>query len=190
MNFPSFKGSKSLLYSRFIICGGYCAGKTSLLERMEKKLGIPKLIDHSTRKMREGEREGFPYHFISRNEFENNLALGSYYEWVEFCGNYYGVPREEIFRREPWSLDTLTATYLSKYKDKVPKTFGIFLQSPSDQTILERAKTRGDNMKKIKHRLLHAKAETPEGFDLILTADLDLEEKLELIVKHITKEHR
>ena len=172
-------------YSRIIISGGYCSGKTSLLKLMEKKLGIPKLIDHSTREMRKEEQDGFPYHFISRDEFEKNISLGKYYEWVEFCGNYYGVPKEEVFKQKSWSLDTLTTTWLNKYKNKVPGVYGIFLQSPSDKIILQRAKARGDHVEKI--RLLCAKAEKPEGFNLILPANLNLEEKLN-IIKHITQE--
>ena len=186
MVFPFFKTPKSLHYSRIIISGGYCAGKTSLLKLMEKNLGIPKLIDHSTREMRTEEQDGFPYHFISRNEFKKNISLGKYYDWVEFCGNYYGVLREEVFGQKLWSLDTLTATWLNKYKNKVPGVYGVFLQSPSYKIILKRARDRGDHVEKI--RLLCAKAEKPEGFDLILPANLNLEEKLNIIIKHVIQE--
>ncbi|PCH55429.1 MAG: hypothetical protein COC15_04355 [Legionellales bacterium] len=178
----------NLLYSRFIICGGYCAGKTSLRNLMENKLGIPKLIDDSTRKMRKGETEGSPYHFISRDKFKKNITSGIYHEWVQFNGNYYGVPKKEVFRLKPWSLDTLTKSYLSEYKNKVPKIFGIFLESPSDKIIIARAKSRGDDNEKIKSRLLKAKAEKSDSrFNLILPADLDLEKKLAIVIKHIIK---
>lgn len=186
MDFRSSKLAQPLRYTKIIISGGYCAGKTSLIKLLEKKLGIPKLIDHSTRKMRPGEYDGFPYYFISRAQFEKNLALGKYYEWVEFCGNYYGVPKEEVFSDKIWSLDTLAVTWVSKYKAKVPGTYGIYLQSPASQVVIARARARGDSEEKIKQRLRNADNVELNSFDLVLPADLDLEEKVKVVVRQLT----
>ena len=187
MDSPFFKELKLLRYSKLIISGGYCSGKTLLIQLLKQKLGIPKLIDHTTRKMRKGEIDGFPYYFISRQEFEKNLAMKKYYDWVEFCGNYYGVLKEDVFGLKAWSLDTLATTWVDKYKNKVSGTYGIFLQSPSEQVILKRAKDRGDNIEESTQRLLCEKPENITSFNLVLPADLNVEKKLNLIIRHITK---
>ncbi|MCB1135660.1 MAG: hypothetical protein KDK78_05270, partial [Chlamydiia bacterium] len=175
-----------LKHSRFVVSGGFCAGKTSLIRLLQDTMGIPKLIDHSTRDMRPGEREGFPYHFLTRQEFEAALDKGAYYEWVEFNGNYYGVPREIVFEGEAWALDILSAS-AKDYKGKVPGVFSIFIESPAEEVIIARARARGDSEEKIRERLVYARAESSEGFDLVLPANSTLEQKLALVSQAINE---
>lgn len=169
-----------LRYPKVIVSGGFCTGKTSLIAMLQDKLGIPKLIDHTTRLKRKGEKEGFPYHFITRELFEENVKADRYHEWVEFNGNYYGVPKEQVFEAESWALDILSESW-KDYQGKVPGVISVFLESPQDKVLIERARIRGDTEEKIQERLASAKKESAAGFDVVIEASADLEEKFAIL---------
>ena len=48
---------------------------------------------------REGEIDGVNYYFLTPEAFQNLLAEDGLLEWAEFCGNFYGTPREKIEQR-------------------------------------------------------------------------------------------
>ncbi len=80
------------------ITGPSCAGK-STLERLLVKRGIAvNAISTTTRPMRTGDVQGESYYFVTREGFEQGLALGNFVEHVEFGGNYYGLSVSEIMR--------------------------------------------------------------------------------------------
>lgn len=54
---------------KIILSGPFCTGKTSLIQMIQERWKIDKIVDDTTRTMRNGEREGFPYHFISEKDF-------------------------------------------------------------------------------------------------------------------------
>jgi len=53
-------------------------------------------ISMTTRNPREGEMNGEDYFFVTREEFEKNIAEGNMLEYAEYVGNYYGTPKTFI----------------------------------------------------------------------------------------------
>lgn len=53
-------------------------------------------VSHTTRSPREGERDGIDYHFVTREQFEADLAAGKFLEHAEVHGNYYGTSYDAI----------------------------------------------------------------------------------------------
>lgn len=51
---------------------------------------------YSTREIREGESQGDPYFFISREEFQKKIDGNELLEWAEYAGNLYGTGKKEI----------------------------------------------------------------------------------------------
>lgn len=53
-------------------------------------------ISMTTRKMREGEVDGVDYHFVSKEEFENEISTGGMLEYAKYVDNYYGTPLKYV----------------------------------------------------------------------------------------------
>jgi guanylate kinase len=55
-------------------------------------------VSGTTRPMREGERDGVDYHFLSREEFLRRRDAGEFLETATYGGHLYGTLRREIER--------------------------------------------------------------------------------------------
>jgi guanylate kinase len=55
-------------------------------------------VSATTRPIREGEREGVDYYFLSREEFVRRRDAGEFLEWATYGGHLYGTLRSEIER--------------------------------------------------------------------------------------------
>lgn len=78
--------------SILLISGPSGAGKSSLVSELEKEINdIYFSVSVTTRKKREGEKEGVDYHFATVEEFEKDIKEGFFLEWAKVHGNYYGT---------------------------------------------------------------------------------------------------
>ncbi len=72
-------------------------GKDSILEKaLSKDINLTYSVSATTRSMRAGETEGISYYFKSRVDFENMIKDGELLEHTEYCGNYYGTPKQTV----------------------------------------------------------------------------------------------
>jgi guanylate kinase len=55
-------------------------------------------ISATTRPVREGEREGREYYFLTADEFRRRINAEEFVEWEEIYGNYYGTLKQEVDR--------------------------------------------------------------------------------------------
>ncbi|MGB9622056.1 MAG: guanylate kinase, partial [Brevinematia bacterium] len=81
----------------FIISAPSGGGKTTILKRIIKE--IPNLhfsISVTTRKPREGEKNGVDYYFVSVEEVLNMFKRKELLEWAMVHGNLYGTPVWEV----------------------------------------------------------------------------------------------
>ena len=70
-----------------VLTGPSGAGKDTVLSKLqERSPQMIKIVTTTSRAMREKESEGHPYHFVSRDQFEELIAEGAFFEWVEFRG--------------------------------------------------------------------------------------------------------
>ena len=74
-------------------------GKTSIARRLlEDRDDLGYSVSATTRTMRERERDGTDYHFLTRDEFIRRRDAGEFLEWNEHFGNLYGTLRAEVER--------------------------------------------------------------------------------------------
>ena len=53
-------------------------------------------VSSTTRQPRQGEQDGIHYHFISREDFEADIAQGNFLEHNEVHGNFYGTHKSAV----------------------------------------------------------------------------------------------
>ena len=64
----------------FIISGAAGSGKDSVIDGLQSRLRVERIITTTTRAKRSGEVEGNPYYFISPEEFKRRVANNEFAE--------------------------------------------------------------------------------------------------------------
>ena len=80
-----------------VISGPSGVGKDSILNRM-RELEVPFhfVVTATDRPMREGERNGYDYHFVTTERFREMISQGELIEWARVYGHYKGIPAFEV----------------------------------------------------------------------------------------------
>ena len=83
-----------------IISGPSGSGKSTVVRGLLETCDLPLVVSVSatTREPRTGERNGFDYHFLSKETFAERLAAGDFLESKEVFGrgHWYGTLRSEV----------------------------------------------------------------------------------------------
>lgn len=179
----------------FIISGPSGAGEDSIINGLQKKFSIERIITTTTREMRAGESQGNPYWFISREEFIMRRDAGEFVEWAEqYNGNLYGVTKTEIERVKSigkigtWKIEWKGVITAKKLFPEIP---AIFITVSDLKTLEERIRKR-DNVSDeyIKERMEYTK-EWMQHADIydytVVNEDGKLEEVIEQVAEIIRK---
>ncbi|MCT8395463.1 guanylate kinase [Weissella soli] len=120
-------------------------------------------ISMTTRNPREGEMNGEDYFFVTREEFEKNIAEGNMLEYAEYVGNYYGTPKTFIDDTLASGRDVFLEIEVQgalQVKEKMPEGAYIFLTPPDLDALKERLVGRGtEDMDVINKRVNTAASE-------------------------------
>lgn len=82
-----------------VVSGPAGVGKGSVVRKtMDHDESIVLSVSATSRPPRVNEIEGINYFFKTREQFESMIRNNELLEWVEYCGNYYGTPREWVCR--------------------------------------------------------------------------------------------
>lgn len=136
-----------------LIAGPSGAGKTTISTYLMEKFHIPRVLTHTTRPMRPGERANESYYFESKTSF----ARLHFFEHIHY-GNYqYGSSREALNR--VWEQHDLVSlivdiqgarSYLQQLPDQI---CFIYVTVSARSTLEQRLRNRGDDPAKIANRL-------------------------------------
>lgn len=162
----------------FILSGPSGSGKDTVLCKLlalrpEVKLSISSI----TRAMREGEKEGEKYHFISREEFESMLAAGELLEHNVYLGNYYGTPRRPVEEALAAGRDIILEIDVNgaeKVRALMPEAVSVFIMPPSLAVLEKRLSGRGtEDAETVHKRLKEAVGEIARAaaYDYIVVND-------------------
>lgn len=138
----------------FCICGYSASGKDSLTNRVSKELNIPTLVSHTSRPMREGEKEGLSYYFTDNRFFEKHED-----EFIEQrkYETTHGLWRYGLHKSE---LDNITNGLFivdrQGYEEMCNKlgeenVISIFIEVP-EKELRHRQVIRGDDVKEFNRR--------------------------------------
>ena len=77
-----------------IVSGPSGVGKSRLLDLAEQAFGFRRVVPLTTRSSRKGERPGFDYQFVSREQFRQLIVDDLLTAWDYVLGNYYGYTKD------------------------------------------------------------------------------------------------
>lgn len=103
-------------------------------------------ISMTTRKPREGEKDGIDYFFKTREQFEQLIEQGGLLEHAEFVGNYYGTPLAYVNDTLDMGKDVFLEIEVqgaAQIREKAPDALFIFLAPPSLTELQHRLVGRG-----------------------------------------------
>ncbi len=178
-----------------VVVGPSGVGKDTLMQKVfdNHPNVFKKGVTHTSRKMREGEKEGYNYYYVSKEEFLKLNEEGGLIEHNFYNGNYYGLSKMELEKglkgdKIMYAIIDINGAK-SVHNLKIPANF-IGILPPSEEVLEKRLRGRGTEADEvIKGRLDIAKAEVKkiqetEFFNYKVINDdlnkavLDLEEKL------------
>ena len=175
-----------------VVSGPSGAGKDTIVGKiLERNPNVWLSVSATSRKPREGEKEGVNYFYLEKKEFEEKIKENYFLEYAEYAGNYYGTPKEKIIEKLDKGMDVVLVIEIQgakKIKDLVPEALFIFIMPPSEKELLKRLKNRKTEEKeKIVERFNIAYKEINEvtKYNYVVVND-ELEEavsKVEAIIK-------
>lgn len=151
-------------------------------------------ISVTTRKPREGERNGVDYFFKTREEFEHMIENKKLLEWAEYVGNYYGTPVDYVEQTLSEGKDVFLEIEVQgalQVREAFPEGLFIFLAPPSLSELQNRIITRGTESEDlIRNRMAAAKEEIEmmDAYDYVVEND-DVELACERIKAIVLAEH-
>ncbi len=145
----------------FIILSGCAAvGKNTvintLLEEENSRFGF--MPTYTTRAPRPNETEGFPYHFLTEEQFRQKIAEGELYEYEYIHTGYYGSSRKLLHEAMATGkiiikdIDVKGAVHLTDLLKGETKVVTVFLYIEKEE-LHRRLIGRGDSPEQIEIRL-------------------------------------
>ena len=179
----------------FIVSGPSGSGKDTILIKLFAKCPEIKFsISSITRDMRENEKEGEKYNFISREKFEQMIKADELLEYNEYVGNYYGTPKKPVISATENGDDIIIEVDVNgahSIRNKLPEAVSIFIMPPSFKELKNRLSHRGtETAEVIEKRLSSALDEIKRAteYDYIVVND-DLDIAVDDIIKIIKSNH-
>lgn len=133
-----------------ILSGPSGSGKTTLYKRLlaSRRLRgkLEKTISVTTRPMRQGERNGRDYIFVSRKMFLYKKAAGHFLESEKVFGNFYGTPQNQVRELLAAGKHVLLCIDVKGAKTvcrRFPRAVRIFIKTSSLSALKERLCKRG-----------------------------------------------
>jgi guanylate kinase len=102
-------------------------------------------VSATTRPMREGERDGVDYHFISREEFVRRREAGEFLESATYGGHLYGTLRSEIdriFAAGRHAVLDIEIEGARQLRASFPNSLHLFVLPPSAEVLIGRLRGR------------------------------------------------
>jgi guanylate kinase len=158
-----------------VLSGPSGVGKDTILMRM-RDIGFPFhfVVTATSRAQRPGERDGYDYHFVSKERFEEMIARGELLEWAEVYGHYKGIPKHEVGQALQSGRDVILRIDVqgaATIKRLAPEAVFIFLAPGSFDELHNRLQwRRTESPDQMQQRLAMARREMAslDAFDYVV----------------------
>lgn len=178
----------------FVLSGASGVGKGTVLRSVlleDEKLYFS--VSWTTRAQRKGEVDGKDYHFVTRDDFEQEMKGIGFLEYADFVGNLYGTPRRAVEKKLEAGMDVILDVErigALNVKRLVPDAVLIQLVPPNLSKLRQRLLKRGtDALEVIGKRLERAREDMNfyREFDFVIVND-DLSDAIRELQSVVTAE--
>ena len=137
-----------------VLSGPSGAGKGRIFDEIAKtRNNVRKVLSVTTRQRREEEIGKDTYMYVSKQEFQEMIDKGMFFEWEEYDGNFYGtlnIPVEELaFNDLFFDKDVRGAISIKK---AYPEAITIYVMPKDKETLEKRRGSRGAKRAEIAKR--------------------------------------
>jgi len=132
-----------------VLLGESASGKSTIERELSKK-GLNRTISYTTRPIRKNEIDGVDYHYISDDEFLDNLANGFFAEYTKYNDWYYAIAKEDCLDNSISVVEPFGFRQLQKIPDLNITSF--YIKVPERER-LKRMVDRGDNLMEVFRRI-------------------------------------
>jgi guanylate kinase len=166
-----------------ILSGPSGAGKSSLIKKISDDIGDYYFsISTTTRPIRKGEVEGVHYHFVSVDEFKEDIKNDHFLEYAVVHGNYYGTslkPVKEALNAGKLVIFDIDVQGNTAVKNRLSDiSTSVFITPPTLSELKKRLENRSTDSKEvIDARIKMAKREIQRVSEydyLVVNDDLDV----------------
>ena len=163
-----------------VISGPSGSGKSSVCRALNTHPDVVFSVSSTTRPMRDAERDGVDYNFVTPEQFEQRVRRGAFLEHASYSGNRYGTERAQMERAladgKVFLLEIEVQGTRNLRDDGVEATY-VFVVPPSMAELRRRLVARGtDSPEEIARRMKIAEREM-KAVDLydhvVVNEDLD-----------------
>jgi guanylate kinase len=172
-----------------VLSGPSGAGKSSLIAKIIDHIGPTYFsISTTTRPMREGEIDGVHYHFVTEQEFKEDVEQEMFLEYAVVHGNYYGTslgPVKKALKEGKLVIFDIDVQGHDAVQNRLADiTTSVFITTPTLQDLKQRLYGRStDSEEIIAKRVEMAKREVQRisEYDFLVVND-DLDTAAEVLV--------
>jgi guanylate kinase len=137
----------------FVLSAPSGSGKTTLVRLLLSSIdGIEFSVSFTTRPIRDAERDGVDYHFVTEDAFRAKIAAGEFLEWAEVHGNLYGTGRAETERFRASGQDVLLDVDVQgadQVRKAEPDAVTVFIMPPSFGALEARLRGRRQDSSRV-----------------------------------------
>lgn len=180
-----------------ILSGVAGAGKDTIKKELIKRFdNVESLPSYTSRPKREGDVEGQTYNFVTREEFEQKIENGEFYEYDVHHNHYYGTSKKLLNAKIESGkiiikdIDVNGTEHLKDLLATDTKVVTIFLRVPKEE-LEARLKERIDKPSPAEIRLRLSRFEYEESkinlYDYVLKND-NLEKTVQIVMAILENE--
>lgn len=136
-----------------VLVGESCSGKTTLAEYITGKTNFEKLVTCTTRPIRQNEKDGVDYIFLSDEKFQEIERKNGFFETAKYNNWHYGTPKTPILANKIAVLSPPGLRKLKQRTDISEPIISIYLYV-SRRSRLINALRRGDDIEEAYRRNL------------------------------------
>ena len=171
-----------------VVSGPSGVGKTTIVHRMQERLGGRFSVSATTRPRSSEEVDGQDYYFVTNSEFERMQRGGEFLESAEVFGRHgYGTPRrpvEAALEKGELIILDIDVQGARQVRQAMPSAYMIFILPPSEDELMRRLQSRGrDDQDAIERRFAEAQHEIRQATEVKLYDAFVINDDLERAVE-------